>query len=251
MHHYFLENEDIASLSNEVFKLEFSEDDKRHLKAQRLEVGEHITAVDRSKNYFELEIVDREINHIRARIALKKDFAQKDYQLYLFQGVSKNAKLDDVLRATTEIGIDRFFAVNMNRSVATIKEASLNKKLERFSSIVKSASMQSGRKDIPEVSVLRKFDEVLSYLDNLDLMLVFWERASASDTVEIALKHFKPLQKIGILIGPEGGISKCEIDGLMAFKNVRFCTLGETILRTETAGIVASAIVKHVLDQRS
>ena len=245
MHHYFVENEDIASIDNDVFTIKFADADKNHIKAQRLKVGEHITVVDASANYFELEIVEVKDGKISVTISLRKDYPASNFHITLYQGVSKNTKLEDVLRATTELGISQFSAVNMERSVAVIKKGAEAKKLERFNSVARSAAMQSGRRNIPEVKILSNFDALLNDLKILDSLLVFWE---AKDTTEKALNNLANVREVGILIGPEGGISDGEIQQLREIDNCRICTLGNTILRTETAGIASTAIVKHILD---
>ena len=249
MHHYYIENENLAGISAEVFKIAFNDADKKHVRAQRLDKAEHITVVDKTTNYFELEVVSSNSDDVEARIARRIDFPKMRFKLTLFQGVSKNAKLDDVLRGATEIGIDEFFAVNMERSVAIIKNSAANKKIERFELVARSASMQSGRPNLPKAGVLSSFDELISYLDNIDLLVVFWERASVDDSIEIALGNLEGVSSVGILIGPEGGISDSEIEKLKECPQTKICTLGDTILRTETAGIVAPAIVKHVLEK--
>lgn len=248
MHHYFVENEDIASIDECVFTLKFAEADKNHVKAQRLRTGEHITVVDASSNYFELEIVEVENGELRAKVALRKDYPKSNFDIALFQGVSKSTKLEDVLRATTEIGISEFYAANMERSVAIIKKVAATKKLDRFNSVAKSASMQSGRRDIPKVGILSRFEDLLNATSDLDVLLVFWEKSTKSDTIEKALCNAKNFKKIGILIGPEGGISEREISELKKSSKCKICTLGNTVLRTETAGIVSTAIVKYILE---
>ena len=251
MHHYFIENEDIESIDENVFNIKFNDIDISHVKAQRLKCGEHITVVDKSGNYFELELVNIDKNGVQAKIACKKDFSDTSFDITLFQGVSKNTKLDDVLRATTEIGITQFYAVNMQRSVAVIKTSAKNKKLDRFKTIARSASMQSGRSDIPSVKIIGDVVTLKEMIDDFDVFIIFWEKSSQSDTIEKALEPFDEIKKVGILIGPEGGISDEEIQILTSFENCRICNLGSTILRTETAGIVSVAIVKHVLESIS
>lgn len=247
MHHYFVENDDIAIINDDVFTVKFAQVDINHVKAQRLRAGEHITVVDMSANYFELEIVDVSNDEVSARISLRKDYVPSKFELTLFQGVSKNTKLEDVLRATTEIGISEFNAVNMQRSVAIIKSDVESKKLARFRSIARSAAMQSGRRNIPNVGILMSINDLLDYVKKIDLLLVFWEKASPKDTIEKACANLLNVKSVGILIGPEGGISNDEIKQLKNLDKCKICTLGDSILRTETAGIVSAAIVKHVL----
>lgn len=259
MHHYFVENENIEELCVNEFLIKFSSIDKNHVKAQRLKPGEHITVVDLQKNYFELEITNLTDGCIYARVAKRENFKEKPYTLSIFQGISKNSKLDDVLRCATEIGCSVFYAVNMERSVAKIKESSIGNKLDRFNSIARSASMQSGRVDIPKVSIINSSKEFLEQLSSFDLVIVFWEQAKETDTVELAISSIadssssshssdsQPIKKVAVVVGPEGGISPAEVDAIKSSSNCFICTLGDTILRTETAGIVSCAIVNHLL----
>ena len=250
MHHYFIENENIATVNSPTFRVEFNKVDEKHLCAQRLKVGEHITVVDKSKNYFELELTQISLKIIEARISQRKDFIDKKYDLSIFQGISKGSKLDDVLRATTEIGINKFFAISMQRSIAKVKDVAIDKKIERLNSIARSASMQSGRMDIPKVTFINDFSNFIEIAKTLDILFVFWEKAKMTETIESALLNSQDTKSIGILVGPEGGISDDELDELKKLKQTRICTLGQTILRTQTAGIVSTAIVKHLLDAK-
>lgn len=252
MHHYFVENENIEELTNLEFLVVFSEDDKKHIKAQRLRIGEHVTVVDKSGNYFELEITDIRDSDIFAKISKRVSHKEKSWSLTLFQGISKNTKLDEVLRATTEIGIDRFYAVNLARSVAKVKESSLVNKLDRYKNIAKSASMQSGRGTIPHVDILNNEYDFLHKLKDFDLVIVFWEKAEENSFVDSAIKqkmsNCKSLVKqIAVVIGPEGGITEEEIAAISKVSTCSVCTLGDTILRTETAGVVSCALVSFVL----
>ncbi|MDO4841089.1 MAG: RsmE family RNA methyltransferase [Phoenicibacter congonensis] len=259
MHHYFVENENIEELCENEFLIQFSSVDKNHIKAQRLKPGEHITVVDLQKNYFELEITKVADGSVFANVAKRENFKNKPYSLSIFQGISKNSKLDDVLRCATEIGCSAFYAVNMERSVAKIKESSIGNKLDRFNSIARSASMQSGRVDIPSVSIINSSKDFLEELSAFDLVIVFWEQAKETDTVELAISSIaggesacasdnrQPIKNVAVVVGPEGGISPAEIDSIKASSNCHVCTLGDTILRTETAGIVSCAIVNHLL----
>ena len=245
MHHYFVENENIEELTTYEFLVVFSEDDKKHIKAQRLRVGEHVTVVDKSGNYFELEITEIKGSDFFARISKRVAHKNKGWSLTLFQGISKNTKLDEVLRATTEIGIDCFYAVNMARSVAKIKDSSLLNKLDRYKNIAKSAAMQSGRETIPNVDILNSEHEFLSKLRDFDLVIVFWEKAEENSFVDLAINQLinnceSSVKKIAVVIGPEGGITEEEVETITKESTCSVCTLGDTILRTETAGVVSA-----------
>lgn len=250
MHHFFVENKSIAETEGE-FRLQFSSSDASHIKAQRLHVGEHISVVDASTDYFEVEITRIEKDAYFAKIAQKLDANEENFSLTLFQAVPKGSKAEDVLRAATEVGIDEFYLVDTERSVSKIA-GKAGKKLERFESIARSAAMQSGRISIPKVDI-KSFDEALVEMEKLDIIFLFWEEAKTSDTIAKALQEFDKLpfsapEKVGIFVGAEGGITEAEVELIKESNKLTFiCTLGNTILRTETAGIVAPALVKYEL----
>lgn len=249
MHHFFVENKSISETEGE-FLLQFSVVDEKHIKAQRLRVGEHISVVDASSDYFEVEITKIDGSDYFAKIAQKLDSNEPSSSLSLFQAVPKNSKAEDVLRAATEIGIDEFCLVDTERSVSKIA-GKADKKIERFNAVARSASMQSGRCSIPAVEIL-SFEDAVEKLKDFDLVFLFWEEASLNQTIKDAVEEFSAgpfavIKNAAIFIGAEGGISKEEVEAIQANGNAKICTLGNTILRTETAGIVAPALVKYEL----
>lgn len=250
MHHFFVENKSISETEGE-FCLQFSDLDAAHIKAQRLRVGEHISVVDASSDYFEVELTQISKEGYFARIAQKLDALDPNFSMTLFQAVPKGSKAEDVLRGATEIGIDEFCLVDTERSVSKIADKA-NKKIARFESVARSASMQSGRTSIPNVAIL-DFNNALDHLKDFDIVFLFWEETCTQNTIKSALyehknKPFCVHKKVAIFIGAEGGISAEEVKAIKAANQATYvCTLGDTILRTETAGIVAPALVKYEL----
>lgn len=245
MHHYFIENENIEETNEGEFDLILSEDDIKHVRAQRLNVGEHISVVDKSSNYFEVEVISIIKDSIRVKIAQKLDFGSASFKLSLFYCLSKSTKTEDVIRAATEIGIDDFYPIVSERSVIKVDEKKSISKLERYKKIARQASMQSGRKTIPSVHEISNFKDLEQTIIALDNLIVFWERASSADTLCKAL--MKGDKKLGVVVGPEGGLDESEVEYLKSICNANVATMGESILRTETAGTVACALVKYEL----
>ena len=155
----------------------------------------------------------------------------------------------------------------MTRSIVRKKDLKENKQ-ERLKTILKSASEQSKRVDIPILESPKTFDEIINLLDlnnnenclNIEkYILVFYEN---KDTTNLSLKEvlneiktkYKDVTnnnlaiEIYILIGPEGGITEEEINKIKKNKNAKVVSLGKNILRTETAPIVALSIIKYELE---
>lgn len=156
-------------------------------------------------------------------------------RLSLFFGVLKNNKSEDVIRHATEIGVSDFYPVLMDRTISDISKKK-EKKKERYQKIVESAAKQSKRDIIPVVHDIIKTEDILSYSGDLVLC---YEDENKTQLAEIT----KTLGKnIGLIIGPEGGISDRELKILSEAKKVG---LGRRILRAETAAITASFYIIH------
>lgn len=156
-------------------------------------------------------------------------------RLSLFFGVLKNNKSEDVLRHATEIGVSDFYPVLMDRTISDISKKK-DKKKERYQKIVESAAKQSKRDIIPIVHDIIKTDDILKFKG--DLVLCYEDE----DKTQLGEIIHELGYNIGLVIGPEGGISERELEILRDAKKVG---LGRRILRAETAAITASFYIIH------
>lgn len=123
----------------------------------------------------------------------------------------------------------------MDRSISDISKKK-EKKLERFQKIVESAAKQSKRDIIPIVHDIIKTDDILNFPGDLVLCYEDEDKIQLGDITKALSKN------IGLVIGPEGGISERELELLSEAKKVG---LGRRILRAETAAITASFYIIH------
>lgn len=156
-------------------------------------------------------------------------------RLSLFFGVLKNNKSEDVLRHATEIGVSDFYPVLMDRTISDISKKR-DKKKERYQKIVESAAKQSKRDIIPIVHDIIKTDDILKFKG--DMVLCYEDE----DKTQLGEIIHELGDNIGLIIGPEGGISERELEILRDAKKVG---LGRRILRAETAAITASFYIIH------
>ena len=156
-------------------------------------------------------------------------------RLSLFFGVLKNNKSEDVLRHATEIGVSDFYPVIMDRTISDISKKK-EKKMERFQKIVESAAKQSKRDVIPLVHDIIKTEDILKFSGDLVLCYEDENRTQLGEITRSLSNN------IGLVIGPEGGISGRELEILSEANKVG---LGRRILRAETAAITASFYIIH------
>lgn len=209
-----------------------AEDVHHALKVLRLQQGDavtcyfdgcaylcHISALHPQEG---IMAIDRELPSAEPRI-----------QITLFQGIPKSDKMDMIVQKAVELGCIRIVPVVMQRCVTRV-DSGYEKKRERYLKIAREACKQSGRSRMVTVDSPISLGDITRYLP-LDALLVPWENATAQGPLHFVQSH-PDCRSLGILIGPEGGIDKSEMEALTALGALPL-TLGPRILRTETAGL--------------
>jgi len=218
----------------------------------------HILKVLRLKEGDSIEICDGEGNDYKG-ILLKTTKAQirvllenpspsrgePKIKVTLYQGIPKGSKMDLIIQKCVELGIHSIVPVITARTIVDLsRDGKVEKKVARWQKISEEAAKQSKRGIIPEVQLPIHYNEVIKRVSN-SLKLLPWEGETRT-SLRTALESAGKVQDISILIGPEGGFEKEEID-IAIQKGWDIITLGPRILRTETAGMaVLSAIMFYM-----
>ena len=127
------------------------------------------------------------------------------------------------------------------------------KKIERWQKIAEVAAKQSGRNVIPSIEDVIEIKRVKECIKEFDLFLVAYEEEKnvilKQELKKIKQKYLENnALKIGILIGPEGGLEKEEVESLKQ-SGAKVITLGNRILRTETAPIAVLSNIMYEYDE--
>lgn len=169
-------------------------------------------------------------------------------KIYLFQGLPKGDKMELIIQKAVELGAYQVIPVAMKRCVVRLDAKKAEKKVSRWNEIAKGAAKQSGRGRIPEVGRVMGLQEALAMAEKLDVLLIPYELAEGMEHTRQVIEAVRPGQSVGILIGPEGGFDKEEVNAAAA-AGAKEITLGRRILRTETAGLaVLSVLMYHLED---
>lgn len=246
MHKFFTPKE---LINGDVAKI-IGDDVKHIYKVLRISEGEKVTLnncegveyLGRVKSVSKQEV----LIEILEKLELNNE---SDVKIYLFQGLPKSQKMDLIVQKGTELGITEFIPTITHR--VDVKLKGEFKKLDRLNRIALEAAKQSKRSIIPKVSEPIEFDEVLEKINSLDLLIVPYENANnfGIKTLINELRkenNIANIKNIGIFVGPEGGIEEDEIERLKD-KGAYIVTLGKRILRTETAGFVATSLIQYEL----
>jgi 16S rRNA (uracil1498-N3)-methyltransferase len=223
-------------------KVSITGDNARHLSlVMRVQPGDSIAILDgRGKRYIckVLAVHKKEVTAEKIREELFS--AESPISITLAQGLSKGDRMDFAIQKSTELGAKKIVPVITERSQLRSTE-----KISRWRKIALSASQQSGREVVPEISDavdLKKFFDSLS--PDGDKLILY--ESHEERNLKNVLSGLKDIKKITLLVGPEGGFSKDEV--ISAVENGFIAvSLGPRILRTETAPIAAISIIQYEL----
>ncbi len=208
-----------------------SDEDARHLlKSLRMAPGDHVAlAVDGRRYEAQLQL---EGTVLYAQALHELPGTEPRARITLYQALCKGDKMDSIVQKATEIGVHAVQPCLMSRCVSRWEGG--EKKLSRWQRIAREAAVQSGRGIIPQVRDCLRFDQLCQALPQHQQALVPWEQGGLP-----LATAYQGAQDMALIIGPEGGISEGEIEQLKATA----VTLGPRILRAETAGLVAAAML--------
>ena len=250
-----------AGLRGEEFDLDF-ESAKKLTRVLRLTAGEIFVAFDGSGREWECVLTSiqeedasgRKSIGARAAILSEREtsFGGR-VKISVAQAIPKGDKMELVLQKGTELGVAEFWPFEAERSVAKVlsddddgQRATI--RAERWRKIVAQASMQCGRAEVPIVHAIADFSTVVGVGTGNGRCFLL-DEAPQIESFKAALRReaiafdAEAPPPVMLLIGPEGGWSEREREWAERY-GVEAVGLGRLILRTETAALVAAAVLQ-------
>ena len=161
----------------------------------------------------------------------------------LLQGVARGERMDLIVQKATELGVARIVPILTERSVVRMDASHRQRKREHWQAVAVAACEQCGRNRVPRV-----FD-ALPLADACDLLPAETLRcllaADADKSLASVAQSGQVPPSIALLIGPEGGLADNERRFALVNRFIA-CRMGPRILRTETAGLAALAVLQTV-----
>ena len=216
-----------------------SRDDSYHItKVMRYNIGTKIEIVCNNTLYLS------EITSLTPFVVAKKIASinndSKSLNVTIAQSLVKEQKMDYILQKGTELGAKEFIPLITTRSVVKIENKE-DKKINRWNLIVKEASEQSKRLDIPLVNRAHNIKE-LSLLDyNYKILCTVNEMTRNLKNI---LQNNTKCDTMIIVVGPEGGFTRDEEEYLIQ-KGFLSTSLSKFVLRTETAALCALSMINY------
>ena len=241
MRKFFVERNQIKNNIIEIIN-----EDVNHIKnVLRLEIDTLIQISDGEKNYISKI---KQINKDIVICEIVEAFENKNeasVKIDIFQGLPKSDKMEYIIQKCTELGVNEYFPVNMKRSIVKLSGKDEQKKIERWQKIVEGAAKQSGRDIVPKVNNIKNIDNVCEIIKNYDIFIVTYE-LEEKESLKKSLENLdkENVNKIAVLIGPEGGIEEDEVE-LLKKNGAKDVSLGKRILRTETVALAVSSIIMY------
>jgi len=214
-----------------------SSDEHHLLHVLRARIGTKIEVVHQAGLYL-CEVVA--VKPLLIEIREHQATAESHFKLTLIYGLPKGEKIDFVIQKATELGVHHIVLVRTARSIVKWAESDVARKLSRYETIIKEAAQQSRRHLLPELSFASSINEIWEF--EFDKKLIASEYEVGKPPFDVRLTTCK---NIAILVGPEGGFDKSEIESAIA-NGYEPISLGRNILRSETAAIAALAMIGYI-----
>jgi 16S rRNA (uracil1498-N3)-methyltransferase len=219
----------------------------------RMQPGDVIVVLDNSGWEIETQLISVDPKEIRGQV-LRRRLATGEprTKISLYQGVLKSKNLELVLQKGTELGVVEFVPIISERCVVSDLEA-VARKRNRWEWIIQEAAEQCRRGRKPGLQSVTLFPRACEHARHAGgLSIILWEEEARS-TLRTLLRNAPagheaswPPFNINVFVGPEGGFTPSEVDIAQRYK-LTPVTLGPRILRAESAGLIASAVILYEL----
>ena len=229
--------------------------DVNHIKkVLRAKIGDELQICNsQNGENFLCEIDNLEEEKIICQIKEKiQEQVESNIEVTIFQGLPKADTMEYIIQKSVELGVYDITPVEMKRCVVKLNEKDKSKKIERWQKISEVAAKQCGRDIIPQINNIINIKNICNLIQEYDMVLVAYENEE-KNTLKEQLENIKKQNnskskvKIGIIIGPEGGLEEKDVETLKE-NGAKVITLGRRILRTETVALNVLSIIMYELE---
>jgi len=207
---------------------------------RRVRVGESVTIGDGAGVWLEGTVEDVSAAQVAVRVSARREQQQPESRIVLVQALAKGDRDELAVQAACELGVDEIVPWQAARSISRWEGAKADKGRERWATIVREAAKQAHRAWVPEVSSVQSTAQLAARAADARMLIL-------DPWTQTRLAGIRPDGRdLVLVVGPEGGIAPEELEKLEAAGAERV-RLGETVLRTSTAGPAAIAVLSSIL----
>jgi 16S rRNA (uracil1498-N3)-methyltransferase len=166
-------------------------------------------------------------------------------KIILLQALPDKERMELIIQKATELGVSSIVPFKSRRSVSLAERERKQPKAHRWQSIAIRAAKQSRRGRVPPLEPYCDFSEALKYAEGSDLKVILWEKGNENPLRDV-LRSKGNYGQVTLMVGPEGGFEPEEVRRAQEEGFIPV-TLGQRIMRTETAAIVLVGILQYEL----
>lgn len=214
----------------------------------RMKSGEQVRISDNCGGDYLCEIQEITAEQVALHILETCANTELPVKVTLYQGLPKSDKMELIIQKAVELGVSEIVPVSMKNCVVKLDEKKAKSKQSRWQSIAESAAKQSKRSVIPTVGAVMTFAQAVEQAKNMDVRLVPYEQERGMAYTRASLDSIKKGDEVAIFIGPEGGFAPSEIE--LVRDDMKLISLGNRILRTETAGLATLAMLIFAIEDQ-
>jgi 16S rRNA (uracil1498-N3)-methyltransferase len=205
---------------------------------RRIRVDEAVTLGDGRGAWLSGVVTAASPKQVDVRITARDEVPAPSPRFVLVQALAKGDRDELAVQAATELGVDAIVPWQAARSVSRW-DAKAEKGLTRWRTIVREAAKQAHRAWIPEVEGVARTADLVRLAATARVLVL---EPSASDRLTAVATEASDGRDVVLVVGPEGGIAPDELSAL-ADAGARLVRLGDTVLRTSTAGAAAISVL--------
>ncbi len=210
--------------------------DAEHVHVLRMRPGEDMIICDGQGTDYKCRLVKADKEQVEAEvIEVVSCPAEPNVKVTMLCGLPKGDKTDYIIQKCVEAGAYEILFFSSSRCIAKLGNG--EKKLERWQRIAEEAAKQSGRGIIPQVGWAGEMADAFDAAVKRDVGLFMYETGERETLGEV-LEANRTAATAAIITGPEGGFAPFEAE-LARIVGLHICSMGERILRCETAPVVA------------
>ncbi|MFI3290322.1 MAG: RsmE family RNA methyltransferase [Opitutales bacterium] len=225
-----------------------SPSESRHLiAARRAKLGESVDVFNLDGIAFRTKLVEANAKRAKLELMEKIELETKVSKIILGQAIPKAKTFDDILRQSIEIGIDGVFPILSENCEVKISAKDAPSKREKWQVQIVEAIKQSSNMGSFEFPLADNFEVFLEYAKDFDLKIIASLEEGSKAILNCLRENVESKEtSVAILIGPEGDFSAKEYARARE-AGFRAVTLGNQVMKAETAALSACAIVSNYI----
>lgn len=229
--HFFVAPEDVDA-STAVLR----GDEAHHLvRVLRTRPGDAVSLADNTGVVYDARVTELHADEVTLTLRSRREAPAPRPRLTVVHALPKARKLDDVVQRLSEVGVDRLVPVHSARSEVELRDEKADKALGRWRAVALAAGKQSRRPRLLEVAAVGHWRSAFA---GAEAGAVLWEEEGTGLRQVVRDLRERDPDEFVLGVGPEGGLTEGEV----AASGLPGASLGPTVLRTETAGLVAASV---------